>query len=131
MRWMWKYCMGILYPSGGKLPGFLDIETDEFLRDYASAAPRLMRVGLTLSAVVFILTPILTIWIPLPVFLLPRSLREKHANRLASHPIYLLRQTVLLLRLVAGLGWGKDPAVRAAMGMKPLGPDPGTYRGQA
>ena len=89
-----------------------------------------MRVGLTLSSIVFIVSPLITLGIPLPVFFLSRSLKEKHANKLASHPIYLIRQTVLLLRLVAGL-CGEHPAVRKAMGMAPLGPDPGTFRGSA
>ena len=121
--------MRILYPSGGKLPGIEETGLDGFLRQYNREAPLLMRVGLTLSSIVFILSPLLTVGIPLPVVFLSQSLKEKHANKLANHPIYLVRQTVLLLRLVAGLCWGKDPAVRAAMGMSPLGPDPGTFRG--
>ena len=129
MTWLWKYCMCILYPSGSELPGIAETGIESFLRDYKREAPLLMKTGLTLSSLVFVLSPVATIFIPLPVFLLPLSLREKHANRLEKHSFYILRQTVLLLRLVAGLCWGKDPAVRKAMGMEPLDPDPGTFRG--
>jgi len=122
--------MGILYPSGAGLPGILETDIDGFLDEYRKAAPAVMQVGLTLSSVIFILSPFATVFVPLPVFLLPASLREKHANRLANSRFYLVRQTILLLRLVAGLCWGKDTQVRAAMGMKPLGADPGTFRGQ-
>ena len=121
--------MGVLYPSGGKLPGILETDVDEFLRAYRAEAPLLMKTGLTLSSIVFVLSPVMTVFIPLPVFLLPAKLRDRHANKLANHPFYLVRQTILLLRLVAGLCWGKHPDVRAAMGMKPLGEDPGTFRG--
>ena len=121
--------MGVLYPSGGKLPGILETDIDQFLKEYRKDAPVVMQLGLTLSSLIFILSPIFTVLVPLPVFLLPPSLKDKHANRLANSRFYLVRQTILLLRLVAGLCWGKDNAVRAAMGMKPLNADPGTFRG--
>jgi hypothetical protein len=131
MVWLWKYCMGVLYPSGGGLPGILETGVDEFLQEYRREAPLLMRTGLTLSSIVFVLTPFMTVFIPVPVFLLSNKLKDRHANKLANHPLYLVRQTILLLRLVAGLCWGKHPQVRAAMGMEPLGEDPGTFRGSS
>ncbi len=88
-----------------------------------------MRVGLSAGSFLFVVSPLLTLYIPLPVFFLPRGLQDKHAAKLASHPLYMVRQSVLLLRLVAGLCWGKHASVRKAYGLDPLIADPGTFRG--
>ncbi len=88
-----------------------------------------MRLGLYAATLLFVLLPIWTVYTPLPSLLLSPSRLDRHANQLASSRIYLLRQLMLLLKTVGGLLWGADPEVRQALGLSPLGPDPGTCRG--
>ena len=80
------------------------------------------------GAIVFAITPLVTLGIPLPAFALPASLLERHAQRILAHPIYVLRQAVFLVRLSAGMCWGADPRVRASFALAPYPPDPGTFR---
>lgn len=128
MIWLIKSAMKAMMPRSEKLPGIADTDLDGFLRRMRSEADSLYWLGLVLGAVLFASTPLLTLGIPLPAFLLPRKLVEKHANKLLSHPIYVLRQSVFLVRLSAGMCWGADPAVRGRFLMAPYPPDPGTYR---
>ena len=82
----------------------------------------------TAGALAYHFSPALTIKVPLPAFLLPASLADKHANRVATTDIYLLRQAILLVKLPAGMLWGAHPAVRSKLGLEPLEADPGTWR---
>jgi hypothetical protein len=45
-----------------------------------------------------------------------------------GHRIYLVRQTVFLLKMVAGLCWGAHPDVRARLALRAYPADPGTWR---
>ena len=54
----------------------------------------------------------------------------RHANKIAYHPIYLLRQAVFLVKLSAGLCWGSRPEIRAIFSLPPYAEDPGTWRAQ-
>jgi hypothetical protein len=69
-----------------------------------------------------------TVFVPLPAFLLPAKLADKHAERVTSTDVYLVRQAVFLVKLCAGLAWGADPQVRKRFAMAPLEQDPGTWR---
>jgi hypothetical protein len=40
----------------------------------------------------------------------------------------LLRQALLVVRLIAGMCWGADPRVRACFALEPYPVDPGTFR---
>ncbi len=115
-------------PRSESLPGIGDTDLDGFLRRMRVDADRLYWLGLVLGAVVFALTPLLTVFVPLPAFLLPRGLLEKHCDRILSSNIYVVRQAVFLVRLSAGMCWGADEAVRAKFALAPLPPDPGTFR---
>src|SRR5580698_7202012 len=117
--WLIKFAMRTLMPRTEALPGIEDTELDAFLRRMRADAEPLYWLGLVVGAVVFAVSPILTVWIPLPAFWLPRRALERHADRLLSHRLYLLRQAVFLVRLSAGLCWGADPAVRARLALAP------------
>lgn len=91
-------------------------------------SPPLMRLAMAGSALAFHLSPLLTVYVPLPAFLLPAGLRDRHANALASHPLYLLRQSMLMVKTVGGLAWGADPTIRRRLAMQPYPPDPGRHR---
>jgi fumarate reductase subunit D len=128
LLWLIKSGMITLMPRTDALAGIADTDLDGFLRRMRKDADPLFWLGLVTGAVVFAITPVLTVGIPLPAFLLPRKLLERHAERLVVHRIYVVRQAVFLLRLSAGMCWGSDPAVRAHFALTPYPPDPGTFR---
>jgi hypothetical protein len=117
-----------LYPRTEALPGAEDCGIDAFLRRFRRETTRLMWWGVVLGAIVFHTTPIFPVFVPLPAFLLPRSLRDKHASRIVGTRFYLVRQSIFLLKLTAGLCWGAHPEVRRRFALPPLSEDPGTWR---
>jgi len=120
--------MADLMPRGADLPGCADCDPRGFLRRLRRESHPLFFTGLVLGALFYQLAPVLTVKLPLPAALLSASLRERHAQRLAGHRSYLVRQAVMVVRLSAGLCWGMDPAVRAHFGLAPYATDPGTFR---
>lgn len=117
-----------LMPRSAELPGIMDTDVTGFLRAMRRDADPLYWFALTLGAWVFVLSPILTVYVPLPSFLLPARLRARHAERATVLRTYVLRQAVLLVRLTAGMCWGADPKVRARFALAPYPADPGSYR---
>ena len=117
-----------MMPRTPALPGIADTDLDGFLRKLRNESEPLYWTGLVLGSIVFALTPLITIGVPLPAFWLPRGLLDRHAERILAHPVYILRQSALLVRLSAGMCWGADTAVRARFNLPPYGPDPGTFR---
>ncbi len=128
MGWIVRYAMRMMMPSGGALPGVGDTDMVAFLRTLRSEAPFLIRVGLVLGSWLLVFAPILTIYLPVPAFMLSQRLREKHVQRASGHRLYLFRQAVMLVKMMAGLCWGRHPDIRARFEMEPLEPDPGTWR---
>jgi hypothetical protein len=126
--WLIKFAMLTMMPRSDQLPGLVDTDVDGFVRRMRTDAEPLYWLGLVVGAIVFALAPLLTVGIPLPAFWLPQRLLDRHAERLTSHRIYLLRQAVFLVRLSAGMCWGADAGVRARFALAPYGPDPGTFR---
>lgn len=120
--------MCALYPRSEYFPGIVDTELEDFLTRFRRDASALFLLGMYAGLVVFLLTPLLTVYVPLPSFLLPKKLLDRHADRIASFPIYALRSLVTVLKLVAGLCWGAHPLVRARIGLPPLPPDPQPWR---
>jgi len=110
------------------LPGIADTDLDGFLDTYARQAHPMMKLGVYGAALAFVFLPFATIFVPLPAFLLPASWREAHVSRAANHRFYLIRQVILLLKFAAGFCWGADPEVRRRIGLRPMPPDPGTFR---
>lgn len=117
-----------LMPATDQLPGIADTGVTEFLHTVKRESGQVYWLGLVLGAWVYALTPFMTVFVPLPAFLLPASLRDKHASRIMGTRLYLVRQAVFLVRLSAGLCWGRDPRVREQLGLSAYPADPGTYR---
>jgi len=117
-----------LMPATEHLPGVADTGVTEFLHTVKRESGQVYWFGLVLGAWVYALTPFMTVFVPLPAFLLPASLRDKHAQRIMGTRSYLVRQAVFLVRLSAGLCWGRDPRVREQLGLSAYPLDPGTYR---
>lgn len=128
MIWLIKFAMLTMMPRTRSLPGIVDTDLDDFLRRMRVDADPLFWLGLVVGAIVFALTPLATVGVPLPAFWLPRKLLDRHAERLVMHRVYVLRQAVFLVRLSAGMCWGANASVRACFALAPYGPDPGTFR---
>lgn len=123
-----KHAMRAMMPRTAALPGIVDTDLDGFLRRMRAEAEALYWLGLVAGAWVFALSPLLTVRVPLPSFLLSAKLLDRHANAIQSHPLYMLRMCSLLVRLSAGMCWGSDHRVRARFALAPSPADPGTFR---
>lgn len=128
MLWLLRSAILIIYPRTAGLPGAADIALDAHLEKFRAESPFLIWLGTVVGALVFHFTPLFTVFVPLPAFLLPAKLADKHAERVTSTDVYLVRQAVFLVKLCAGLAWGADPQVRKRFAMAPLEQDPGTWR---
>lgn len=127
-RGLIRGAMVAIFPGGSGLPGIVECDLDGFLDRFFQEAALALKLGLVAGAVLYQLSPLLTVGLPVPAFLLSEAQRERHLNRLLSHPIYLLRQACFLLKTVAGLCWGSHPSVRALYALPPYPPDPGSCR---
>ena len=128
VRWFTRNVLLEILPPGGPLPGLDQVDVDGFLVNFSRDAPFLMRLALFLSVMVYIFSTPITVFVPWPALWLPRGLRARHTARLATHPIYVVRQTMTMLKMVAGMAWGQDPAVRARLHLEAYEPDPATWR---
>ena len=128
MRWLTRRVLLEILPPNGALPGLESIDLDEFLVGFKQDAPLLMRIALFLSVIIFVCSTPITVFLPWPSLWLPKGLRARHTARLAQHPIYVVRQTMTMLKMVAGMAWGQDPAIRARLQLKAYEPDPATWR---
>ena len=120
--------MVTFYPRSEQFPGLEDMPLDEYIARFRRECAPIMWAGFVIGTLLFHITPLFTVFVPLPAFWLSAETRDRHAQRLAAHPIYYVRQPVFLLKMIAGLLWGADPKVRAALGLPPYPADPGTWR---
>lgn len=120
--------MATFYPRSERFPGIEDMDLDAYITRYRRETAPLMWLGFVLGTVLFHITPLFTVYVPLPAFWLSAATRERHAQRLVGSPIYLVRQPIFLVKMVAGLLWGADPRVRGALALPPYPADPGTRR---
>jgi hypothetical protein len=126
--WLARSAMVTFYPRTERFPGLEDMPVDAYLARYKRECAPIMWLGFVLGTLFFHATPLFTVFIPLPAFMLSAATRERHAQRLTSHPWYYVRQPVFLVKMIAGLLWGSDPAVRDRLGLDPYPADPGTRR---
>ncbi|MBK8255504.1 MAG: hypothetical protein IPK82_22935 [Polyangiaceae bacterium] len=80
------------------------------------------------AAFFFQISPILTVRRPYPAVWLSEEQLDRHAHKLASTPTYLIRQIVVLLKLVGGLFWGQSNEVRTFLTLPSYPADPGSRR---
>ena len=110
------------------LNGLDRVDVQQFIKDLRREAPLPLRMTLMLGVWAFILSPILTLKIPLPSFLLSQRLQDEHCYRMATTQIYLLRQLMFAVKAMAGFCWGKCPEVRAQLQLEPYEADTGGFR---
>jgi hypothetical protein len=123
-----RFVLNAIMPPSEYFPGVVDTDIATFGASFRNETPRLMRLGFALACFVFIISPVFTVYLPLPAFFLPKSTLQKHAMRISDSPIYGIRQLMFLAKFVGGLCWGRDPRVRERMMLEPLEPDPGTWK---
>lgn len=123
-----RHVLCALMPATETMPGMKDADVDAFLVRFRKESAPLLWTGVIAGSVLFVLTPILTVGLPLPSFFLSARLLDTHAAKITSHPVYLLRQGIFVARLAAGLCWGGNPTVRQRLGVPVYGADPGTFR---
>jgi hypothetical protein len=128
LLWLLRSAIVMTYPRHAGLPGAEDCALDEHLQRFKRESCLIIWLATLAGGLLFQLTPFMSVYVPLPAFLLPRSLQDKHAMKIQATRFYLLRQAVFLVKLCAGLLWGADPAVRKRLALPVLPPDPGTWR---
>ena len=129
MIWFTRFAVEAIFPATDILPGVAETDLDSFLRDVHHRAPFTMRLGLWLATFVYMVSPIVTVYLPVPAFVLRGRCLERHTTRLLESRSYLVRQIVYLLKMVGGLCWGEHAEVRKRFGRAPLPPDPQTWQG--
>jgi hypothetical protein len=122
------WTLAVVFPSTPQLPGLDTIDSKPFIRQLHSEAPFTIRATLVVAVLLFNLTPLLTLGIPLPAFALSKARADEHAQRLSASPVYLLRQIMLMLKTIGGLVWGAAPDVRQKLTMPAYGEDSGGWR---
>ena len=79
-----RFSMRTLFPAHAGMPGVEQCDLRGFLDRFWREAAPMMKLGLVLSTILYNLSPLFTVYIPLPLVLLPRGLRDKHADRAAT-----------------------------------------------
>jgi hypothetical protein len=128
MLWLMRFTMCSLFPRTKGLPGMGDTNVVEFLARFRKESTLVIWAGICLGTLLFIFSPLFTVGIPLPAFLLPQGRLDRHARKLAASRFYVVRQLIFLVKMIAGFCWGADPKVRQAFNLPALPPDPGTLR---
>jgi hypothetical protein len=123
-----RFALVAFFPREGDLPGLAELGVDEQVAALRRDSTALFWLGLVGAALFFQLTPILTVRRPWPAVFLTEEQLDAHAHGLATSGPYLIRQIVVLLKLVAGMFWGQSAQVRAALALPPYEGDPGTRR---
>lgn len=122
------HCMNALYPRTGDLPGVADLDPDTYAGKVLGDLPWLMWFGVVGGIAVFVLTPVFTVYRPVPSFLLSEAKLDEHAETVAGHPNYTIRQALFLLKMVAALHWGSHPRVLEHFALPAYPPDPDSWR---
>lgn len=125
------FALAAFFPREGDLPGLAELGLSEQVRALRRDSTPLFWLGLVGAALFFQLSPILTVRRPWPAVFLSEEQLDAHAHGLATMRIYVLRQIVVLLKLVGGMFWGQSPEIRRAIALPPYEADPGTRRTEA
>lgn len=123
-----RFALTAYYPRTDDLPGLADLGVDEKIATFRRESTGVFWLGIVMAAVFFQLSPVFTLKRPwLASWLTPEEL-DRHAHALTSHPVYLVRQMPMMLKLIGGIFWGQSPEVRSFVNLAPYPPDPGTRR---
>lgn len=123
-----RFALVAFYPREGDLPGLAELDVEDKIAALRRDATPLFWFGVVSAALFFQLSPIVTIYRPWPAIFLDEDELDRHAHRLATFPVYLVRQLIVLLKLIAGMFWGQSEEIRAFLALPAYGADPGTRR---
>ncbi len=128
MNWLVRFALVAFFPRVDDLPGLSELGVDDKIAALRRESTWLFWLGVVGAAVFFQLTPVFTVGRPWPAVLLEEDQLDVHAHLLASTRIYLVRQIIVLLKLMGGIFWGESPEIRAFLHLPAYGADPGTRR---
>jgi hypothetical protein len=123
-----RFALVAFFPRVDDLPGLAELGVDEKIAALRRESTFLFWFGIVAAAVFFQLTPVLTVRRLVPAVLLSPEQLDEHAHKLASFPVYVIRQLIVLLKMMGGLFWGESPEIRAFLHLPAYGDDPGTRR---
>lgn len=126
-----RFAMVAYFPRVDDVPGLAELGVDAKIAELRRETTWLFWTGVVAASVFFQLAPLLTVRRPWPAVMLTPEELDQHAHRLASHPVYLVRQIITLLKLTGGMFWGQSPEVRAMIALPAYPEDPGTRRTEA
>ena len=131
-RWL-NAVMEAVLPAGAskELPwGAGDTRVSELTEDMIQRTPFLGAMGLRASLWVTYLFPLFIMGKPRTIAGLSSEVREEYLKKLYEHPIYFVRQTLILIKSVACMAYCVDERVREKLGMNAPSRLPGAGRGQ-
>jgi hypothetical protein len=121
-----RFALVAFYPRVDDLPGLAELGVEDKIAALRRESTLLFWTGIVAAAVFFQLSPILTVRRPVPAVWLTEEQLDAHAYKLATFPVYVIRQLVVLLKLMAGIFWGESKEIRAFLHLPAYGRDPGT-----
>jgi hypothetical protein len=128
MHWLVCSAVYAMYPSTEHFPGAQELGFYAWFSQFRREATWTLWAGALLGGLLFQLSPVLTLGLPVPAALLSADRLDEHAFRLCTHRWYLVRQGAFLVKMIGGLYWGSQPVIRARIGLEPYPADPGTWR---
>ena len=128
LRLLVQHALVALFPRSDGLDGIESMAVEAYVPRMLADASWVFWLGVVASTLAFVCSPILTVWWPLPSFLLPRSVLDRHARASADSNLYALRNATFMLKMVGGLHWAAAPSVRAHFALQPYAPDPEDWR---
>jgi hypothetical protein len=128
-RWL-RSALAALIPAraNARFPlGALDTAAVKLSEEMLAQSPFLAAMGVRAAIWVAYLFPLFIVGKLKTLSGLSPDEQDRYLNRLYDHPLYLIRQTILLLKSVACLSYLADDRVREALGMMrprnlPIGP---------
>jgi hypothetical protein len=123
-----RLSMVAFFPKTADLPGLAELGVSEKIAMLRRESTLLFWTGIVGAAVFFQISPILTLRRPWIAAFLSEDDLDRHAHALATYPVYLVRQAVMLLKMVAGIFWGESAEIRAFIHLPAYGEDPKTRR---
>lgn len=128
MIWLICHAADAYFPGGDGLPSASEAGMADFARRLPRESSKTFLVGAWAAALAFQLTPLFTVWLPVPSALLPAGTRERHALALSTSRLYLLRQVAFLIKTTGSMCWAAHPTVRERLGLQPYPADPQSWR---
>lgn len=126
-----RFAMVAFFPRVDDLPGLAELGVEEKIAQLRRESTLLFWAGIVAATLLFHVSPVLTVHRPWPAKFLTEEELDTHAYKLATHRVYLIRQLVLLIKLMAGIFWGESPEIRAFLLLPAYPADPGTRRIEA